>query len=192
MNRVLLRSIGLRRKHKITDQWGGEPYSMVKRMGDLSVCEIAPEAGSGQCWVVHRNLILPIRELHGPSPAKRRMPHNRPWPPRTIQPREGREPPPPPLEDPDSESNYVGWYPSKFHHSLGPTAPGGEPAYQVVHEETAERNAKQGNDSAGPLLKDKLKPVPPIHGDRTPVSRTAPASPSLFWSSMQDYTPWPQ
>uniref|UniRef100_A0A8C8SVT0 Integrase catalytic domain-containing protein n=1 Tax=Pelusios castaneus TaxID=367368 RepID=A0A8C8SVT0_9SAUR len=64
-DRVLLRNLGVVGKHKIADRWKAMPYLVVKKLRDLPVYKIRPEAGPGQVKTVHRNLLLPVEKLVG-------------------------------------------------------------------------------------------------------------------------------
>ena len=60
-DRVLLRNVGLRGKHKIADRWEDEVYVVTGRPDpDLPVYSIRKENSRGRSRNVHRNLLLPL------------------------------------------------------------------------------------------------------------------------------------
>lgn len=58
-DRVLVRNVRLRGKHKLEDKWEQEVYSVVKRAGDLPVYVVKPETRDGPTRTLHRDLLLP-------------------------------------------------------------------------------------------------------------------------------------
>ncbi len=52
-DRVLVRNVRLRGKHKLADKWESEVYVVVKRAGDLPVYTVRP------LRTLHRDLLLP-------------------------------------------------------------------------------------------------------------------------------------
>uniref|UniRef100_A0A3P9L3Q8 Gypsy retrotransposon integrase-like protein 1 n=1 Tax=Oryzias latipes TaxID=8090 RepID=A0A3P9L3Q8_ORYLA len=59
-DRVLVRNVRLRGKHKIEDKWERDIYVVVNRAGDLPVYTVRPEAdSSGRTRTLHRDLLLP-------------------------------------------------------------------------------------------------------------------------------------
>ncbi len=64
-DRVLVRNVGLKGKHKLADTWEETPY-IVKRqpMRDIPVYEVYQEtAKSSKCRTLHRNMLLPFIAL---------------------------------------------------------------------------------------------------------------------------------
>lgn len=59
-DRVLIRNLGLKGKHKLADRWRATPYVVESQMSDLPVYCLKPMDGSGPVKVMHRNHILPI------------------------------------------------------------------------------------------------------------------------------------
>ncbi|XP_030594321.1 uncharacterized protein LOC115786334 [Archocentrus centrarchus] len=68
-DRVLLRNLGLKGKHKLQDRWRSTPYVVVKKLPNLPVYQVKPEQGSGVIKTLHRDHLLPIGYLV-------RMPHS--------------------------------------------------------------------------------------------------------------------
>ena len=58
-DRVLVRNLRLRSKHKLADKWESTTYIVIKRMGDLPVYTVRPEKEEGPPRTLHRNLSLP-------------------------------------------------------------------------------------------------------------------------------------
>ncbi len=56
-DRVLLRNVHLRGKHKLADKWDSEVYVVVNRAGDLPVYNV--EGKEGPLRTLHRDLLLP-------------------------------------------------------------------------------------------------------------------------------------
>lgn len=63
-DRVLVRNVGLKNKHKLSDKWGEDPYVVVSQPNpDVPVFRVRPEKRSGRERVLHRNLLLPCNFL---------------------------------------------------------------------------------------------------------------------------------
>lgn len=58
-DRVLVRNVRLRGKHKLSDKWEEELYVVVHRAGNLPVYKVKPESGDGPMRTLHRDLLLP-------------------------------------------------------------------------------------------------------------------------------------
>lgn len=58
-DRVLVRNVRLRGKHKLADKWESDIYVVVKRSGDLPVYTVKPENRDGLLRTLHRDLLLP-------------------------------------------------------------------------------------------------------------------------------------
>lgn len=58
-DRVLVRSVRLRGKHKLADKWESDIYIVVKRADNLSVYTVRPEGQEGPLRTLHRDLLLP-------------------------------------------------------------------------------------------------------------------------------------
>ncbi|KAJ8396768.1 hypothetical protein AAFF_G00013670 [Aldrovandia affinis] len=79
-DRVLLANKGERGKKKLADKWDPMVYTVIERNPKTHIYKISDVSGSGQCKVVHRNLLLdvsffPVRDpprsqsLNSPSDA---------------------------------------------------------------------------------------------------------------------------
>ena len=66
-DRVLVRNVNIRGKHKLADRWERGTYTVEKRMGDGPVYVVKPEKGGGPLRTLHRDLLLPCGFLPGPS-----------------------------------------------------------------------------------------------------------------------------
>ncbi|KAI4875687.1 hypothetical protein NFI96_005150 [Prochilodus magdalenae] len=58
-DRVLVRNVGIRGKHKIADRWSETIYKVVKQIQDSPVYVVVPEHSNGPERVLHRDLLLP-------------------------------------------------------------------------------------------------------------------------------------
>lgn len=107
-DRVLVRNVRLRGKHKLSDKWEEEVYVVVHRAGDLPVYRVKPESSDGPTRTLHRDLLLPcgfLVDSNENSPSVEHAPVRRP---RTRQQSQNPDHPDPstdsPAEDEDSES----------------------------------------------------------------------------------------
>ena len=62
-DRVLLKNLGLKGKHKLQSRWNSLPYVIVEKLPDLPVYRVRPESGMGKQRTIHRDNILPIGSL---------------------------------------------------------------------------------------------------------------------------------
>lgn len=62
-DRVLLRNLGLRGKHKLESKWAPDPYIVVERMSHVPVYRIKREDGKGGIKTIHRDHLLSIGDL---------------------------------------------------------------------------------------------------------------------------------
>lgn len=62
-DRVLVRNVRLRGKHKLADKWEADIHVVVKRAGDLPVYTVKPESKQGPSRTLHRDLLLPCSFL---------------------------------------------------------------------------------------------------------------------------------
>ncbi|KAI9999773.1 hypothetical protein NQD34_011616 [Periophthalmus magnuspinnatus] len=69
-DRVLVRNVKLRGKHKIADKWESDVYVVVKRAEELPVYTIRPEHKSKPLRTLHRDLLLPCGYLSVDSKRK--------------------------------------------------------------------------------------------------------------------------
>ena len=58
-DRVLVRKMAFRGKHKLSDRWENEVYVVIKKRSNLPVYTIKRENGQGKERTLHRNLLLP-------------------------------------------------------------------------------------------------------------------------------------
>lgn len=58
-DRVLMRNVRIRGKHKLADKWESDVHTVVKRVGDLPVYTVKPEGKDGPFHTLHRDLLLP-------------------------------------------------------------------------------------------------------------------------------------
>jgi len=59
-DRILIRNMGLKGKHKLQDRWKSIPYVVVEKLPNLPVYKVRPEHGSGVLKTLHRDHLLPI------------------------------------------------------------------------------------------------------------------------------------
>uniref|UniRef100_A0A3B3HLU8 Gypsy retrotransposon integrase-like protein 1 n=1 Tax=Oryzias latipes TaxID=8090 RepID=A0A3B3HLU8_ORYLA len=62
-DRVLVRNLRLRSKHKLADKWEPMVYHVLKQMGDLPVYMVQPVNGDAPARTLHRDLLLPCGNL---------------------------------------------------------------------------------------------------------------------------------
>lgn len=62
-DRVLVRNVRLRGKHKLSDKWERDIYVVVRRAGELPVYTVKPEGRDGPLRILHRDLLLPCSFL---------------------------------------------------------------------------------------------------------------------------------
>ncbi|CAJ1057667.1 unnamed protein product [Xyrichtys novacula] len=62
-DRVLVRAVRLRGKHKLADKWETDVYVVVKQAGNLPVYTLRPENKDGPLRTLHRDLMLPCGSL---------------------------------------------------------------------------------------------------------------------------------
>ena len=62
-DRVLVRAVRLRGKHKLADKWELDVYVVVRQAGDLPVYTLRPENREGPLRTLHRDLLLPCGSL---------------------------------------------------------------------------------------------------------------------------------
>lgn len=86
-DRVLVRNIRLRGKHKLADRWESNVYVVVKQCGDVPVYVVRPETKDGPIRTLHRDLLLPCGflpattvEVETPIKDKTRRPRTRQHP----------------------------------------------------------------------------------------------------------------
>ncbi|KAL1246828.1 hypothetical protein QQF64_034799 [Cirrhinus molitorella] len=66
-DRVLVRNVRLRGKHKLADRWESEVYVVVNLAADLPVYTVCPERKDGPPCTLHRDLLLPCGFLPSPE-----------------------------------------------------------------------------------------------------------------------------
>lgn len=62
-DRVLLRNLGLRGKHKLESKWAPDPYIVMERLSHVPVYRIKREDGKGGIKTIHRDHLLSIGDL---------------------------------------------------------------------------------------------------------------------------------
>lgn len=62
-DRVLIKNLGLKGKHKLQPRWSSIPYVVTGRMPNLPVYRVSPEDGDGGNKTLHRDHLLPIGQL---------------------------------------------------------------------------------------------------------------------------------
>ncbi|KAK7912647.1 hypothetical protein WMY93_012858 [Mugilogobius chulae] len=76
-DRVLVRNVKLRGKHKLADKWESEVYIVTKKAGTLPVYTVHPEGKDRPVRTLHRDLLLPCGYL-SPSTKPSEMPRPKP------------------------------------------------------------------------------------------------------------------
>lgn len=81
-DRVLVRNVRLRGKHKLADKWESDVYIVVKRAGTLPVYTVRPENKDKPSRTLHRDLLLPCGYLPAPETSRTKQPiRPKPLPP---------------------------------------------------------------------------------------------------------------
>ncbi|KAL1264128.1 hypothetical protein QQF64_004483 [Cirrhinus molitorella] len=62
-DRVLIKNLGLKGKHKLEPRWSPVPYCVCEKLPNLPVYRVKPEAGPGRIKTLHRDQLLPIGQL---------------------------------------------------------------------------------------------------------------------------------
>lgn len=62
-DRVLLKNLGLKGKHKLQSRWSPEPYVIVEKLPSLPVYRVQPEGVRGRVKTIHREHLFPIGQL---------------------------------------------------------------------------------------------------------------------------------
>lgn len=80
-DRVLVRNVRIRGKHKLADRWESEIYVVVKQAANLPVYTVRPETKDGPLRTLHRDLLLPCgflpaSKIPDPVVSKPNVRHN--------------------------------------------------------------------------------------------------------------------
>lgn len=59
-DRVLLKNLGVKGKHKLESRWNSLPHVVVRKLPNLPVFQVKPEGSRGSVKTIHRDHILPI------------------------------------------------------------------------------------------------------------------------------------
>lgn len=62
-DRVLIKNLGLKGKHKLQTRWSPVPYVVCEKPPNLPVYRVKPETGNGRVKTLHRDQLLPIGQL---------------------------------------------------------------------------------------------------------------------------------
>lgn len=62
-DRVLIKNLGLKGKHKLQTRWSPVPYVVCEKLPNIPVYRVKPETGSGKVRTLHRDQLLPIGQL---------------------------------------------------------------------------------------------------------------------------------
>ncbi len=107
-DRVLVRNVKLRGKHKLADKWEKDIYIVIKKAVDLPVYTVQPEGKDGPLRTLHRDLLLPCGFLRENAPGESVRPKT-PRRPRTRA-NPGTEDPESVTEDSESENDCMDYY----------------------------------------------------------------------------------
>lgn len=78
-DRVLVRNVSIRGKHKLADKWERPIHVVVKQVGGGPVYVVKPEFGNGPHRTLHRNLLLPCGFLPIETSPEPQSPKSKPW-----------------------------------------------------------------------------------------------------------------
>ncbi|KAJ0069391.1 hypothetical protein NL108_004222 [Boleophthalmus pectinirostris] len=62
-DRVLIKNLGLKGKHKLENRWCDIPYVVMQQLPNLPVYKLKPQNGDGKLKTLHRDHLLPIGDL---------------------------------------------------------------------------------------------------------------------------------
>ncbi|MCU7858926.1 MAG: DDE-type integrase/transposase/recombinase, partial [Candidatus Thiodiazotropha sp. (ex Lucinoma kastoroae)] len=63
-DKVLIRNVGLKGKHKLADKWAKDPYVVVGKPDEnIPVFKVQKETGTGPIKTLHRNMLLPFSSI---------------------------------------------------------------------------------------------------------------------------------
>ncbi|XP_052462953.1 uncharacterized protein LOC128020214 [Carassius gibelio] len=62
-DRVLIKNLGLKGKHKLQPRWSPVPHVVCEKLPNIPVYRVKPEVGSGKVRTLHRDQLLPIGQL---------------------------------------------------------------------------------------------------------------------------------
>ncbi|KAG1925345.1 interleukin-1 receptor accessory protein-like 1-A [Pimephales promelas] len=136
-DRVLVRNVKLRGKHKLADKWEKEVYIVIEKAVDLPVYTVQSEGKDGPLRTLHRDLLLPcgyLRENTPEEPVRPKIPRK----PRTRA-NLGTEDPESVTEDSESENDRMDYYAPRHLQSVGNRIlSNSRPQKQSIGGETAE------------------------------------------------------
>ena len=77
-DRVLVRNVGFRGKHKLSDKWDKDPYNVLDKPNkNIPVFKIQTESGNGPVRTLHRNMLLPFSLIPATSEVSESLLSNR-------------------------------------------------------------------------------------------------------------------
>ncbi|XP_055020426.1 zinc finger protein jing homolog [Boleophthalmus pectinirostris] len=151
-DRVLVRNVKLRGKHKIADKWESQVYVVVKKSGNLPVYTVKPEDAEKPLRTLHRDLLLPCGCIPVTS---------------NVQPVPVAKPVTPPLPPEDSDIDHSSddeqiarWYP--------------EPVTEPVRFSTTV-TLPSSPEIFAPTSSENLDPQPPETLEHEPLGSPEPA-----------------
>lgn len=62
-DRVLIKNLGLKGKHKLQTRWSPVPYVVCEKLPNIPVYRVKPETGKGSVRTLHRDQLLPIGQM---------------------------------------------------------------------------------------------------------------------------------
>ncbi|XP_073690458.1 uncharacterized protein [Garra rufa] len=173
-DRVLVRNVKLRGKHKLADKWEKEAYVVIKKAADLPVYTVQPEGKDGPLRTLHRDLLLPcgfLQETTPEEPLRPKTPHR----PRTRA-NPGTQEPECMTENSESESDPMDYYshghlPSVETRILSNSKPKKPSSGRVMAEVSPEmRNAVSTNtEQLTPVTSQRNLPDQPDAGEGSPL-----------------------
>lgn len=183
-DRVLVRNVRIRGKHKLADKWESGVHVVVRRASDLPVYTVRPDSKDGPLRTLHRDLLLPcgflpVVEPEGPAPKRGiRRPQTRQNP--GIEDDEEPED----MRDPsDSEEGCVYYYP------YGGTVEVDTRTLSDMEPVQRERNQPMQEARPAMVVPGKLHPLPrdpgkeslpelEVEGETPPETETAREKPA--------------
>lgn len=160
-DRILVRNVKLRGKHKLADKWEDDVYIVLRKAGDMPVYTVKPEGKDGPVRTLHRDLLLPCGFLSAAvtnEPVKQpsvRRPRTRQFPTAESEEEEGSS---------DSEIGDT-----RMFFSFQTPEPNVTETYMLRNPPCAIRQSNKLDVSSAPVLFDSPASEPPAE-DRDELS----------------------
>ncbi|XP_063058925.1 uncharacterized protein LOC134452454 [Engraulis encrasicolus] len=168
-DRVLVRNVGIRGKHKIADRWSETIYKVIKQIQDSPVYVVVPEHTNGPERVLHRDLLLPCGFL--PSTVNNEQPEqNKPQQRPDNLPAPDPDQPAAEEESNDKEEEYYTLYDQLSGESRNAQAEQERPIPEVERPETDQSATRDSRLRVEPSPEN-----PSVSSEKSVLDPEAPA-----------------